>query len=357
MQLELDQRNVVVTGGSRGIGLAIAQAFREEGASCLVCGRNPDDLKAAAETAHCSTVVADVTTAEGVAGLSRSAQTNFGGAPDILVCNVGSGRSVPPGEETIDEWHRVFEVNLFSAARVIEAFAPTMAELTEMSLDEHDRLLQVNPRAEVPVLVDGGFTVIDSTDIVYYLEDRFPTPAVFPAEPKLRAKARRWQRVADTLLDAIIHDVSIWSWPTHERPDEPPEGLLQAGRGDLHKVLTLLENSLGATGFVCGDLSIADFALFPHISALKPIGIVLEEATHPRLLRWNRKMRSQEPVRRDLDYVKRSAFEKFGSAQSPYESQTIVWRSDRIEWLLAHGFHEWLLGEIQAERAVVPRPV
>ena len=38
-----------------------------------------------------------------------------------------------------------------------------------LALNEHDRLVAVNPRAEVPVLVDRGFTVTDSTDIVYYL--------------------------------------------------------------------------------------------------------------------------------------------------------------------------------------------
>ena len=38
-----------------------------------------------------------------------------------------------------------------------------------LALDEHDSLVEVNPRAEVPVLVDRGFTVTDSTDIVYYL--------------------------------------------------------------------------------------------------------------------------------------------------------------------------------------------
>ncbi len=102
--------------------------------------------------------------------------------------------------------------------------------LGALARSEHDRLVEVNPRAEVPVLVDRGFTFTDSTDIVYYLEDCFPTPTVFPGEPKLRAKARRWQRLADTLLDAIIHDVSIWTWPTHKRPDTVPDGLLQAGR-------------------------------------------------------------------------------------------------------------------------------
>jgi len=83
---------------------------------------------------------------------------------------------------------------------------------------------------EVPVRVDRDFAVTDSTDVVDHLADCCPTPTAFPGEPKLRAQARRWQRLADTRLDAISHDVSIWTWPSHERPDTAPDGLLQAGR-------------------------------------------------------------------------------------------------------------------------------
>jgi glutathione S-transferase len=229
--------------------------------------------------------------------------------------------------------------------------------IDSLAVSEHDRLAEVNPRAEVPVLVDGAVTLIDSADIVAYLDDQFPSPAVFPAGPELRAKARRWQRIADTVLDAIIHDISIWTWPTHQRSDEPPEGLLEAGRRDLHEILAEIEDSLDASGFVCGDLSIADLSLFPHVSSLKPLGIVLDESTCPKLLRWNREMRLQPAVREDLDHVKRSAVEKFASGRSPYESEKIVWRGDRIEWLLAHGFEDWLLSEIAGGRAIVPRCV
>jgi hypothetical protein len=66
-------------------------------------------------------------------------------------------------------------------------------------------------------------------------------------------------------------------------------------------------------------------------------------------------MRLQAVVQDDLDYVKRSAAEKFGSGPSPYEGERIVWRGDRIEWLLAHGFQDWLLSEMEGGRAVVPR--
>jgi glutathione S-transferase len=226
-----------------------------------------------------------------------------------------------------------------------------------LALHEHDRLADVNPRAEVPVLVDGTVTVTDSADILSYLEDRFPKPAVFPASPALRAKTRRWQRLADRVLDAIIHDISIWTWPTHNRSDQPPKGLLEEGRRDLHRVLIDLENSIQGSGFVCDQLSIADFSLFPHVSSLKPLGVLLEEATHPRLLRWNRQMRMQATVQEDIEYVKRSAIEKFASGHSPYESEKIVWRGDRIEWILAHGFRDWLVSELSTGRAVIPHSV
>jgi hypothetical protein len=160
--------------------------------------------------------------------------------------------------------------------------------------------------------------------------------------------------LADTVMDAIIHDVSIWSWPTHHRSDRPPKGLIEAGRRGLNEILADLEDSIDSSGFVCDQLSIADFSLFPHVSSLKPLAILLEEATYPKLRSWNRQMRMQAAVQEDLEYVKRSATEKFGSGRSPYESEKIVWRGDRIEWLLAHGFQDWFVSELSHRRAVVP---
>lgn len=222
-----------------------------------------------------------------------------------------------------------------------------------LALAEHARLRAVNRRAEVPVLVDGQVTVVDSADICAYLEDRFPTPALMPSSPATRAIARRWQRVADTVLDAIIHDVSLWTWPTHHRSDAPPAGLVEAGQGDLEIVLAELDRALGSNDFLCGAPSVADLALFPHVSSLKVLGIPM--ASFPNVLRWNASLRTLPCVRSDLDYVRRSAIEKFAPSASPYEAEKIVWRGDRIEWLLAHGFRDWLWAELVSGRAVVPR--
>lgn len=224
-----------------------------------------------------------------------------------------------------------------------------------LALAEHARLCDVNRRAEVPVLVDGDVRVVDSADIVAYLEDRFPAPALLPTSAPMRAKARRWQRLADSVLDAIVHDVSLWTWPTHHRADLPPPGLVEAGQRDVEIVLRDLDAALGASDFVCETPSVADLALFPHVSSLKVLGIPMEAFANVR--RWNARMRALPCVRADLDHVKRCAVEKFAPGASPYEAEKIVWRGDRIEWLLAHGFAQWFWSELEAGRAIVPRAV
>lgn len=221
-----------------------------------------------------------------------------------------------------------------------------------LALPNLDRLRAVNRRAEVPVLVDDAVTVVNSADIVAYLEHRYPTPPVLPSDPAVRVDARAWERLADGVFDAIVHDVSIWTWPTHRRDDRPPAGLQEAGARDLGVILDRLEASLGDEAFVCGELSIADLALFPHVSSLKPLGIPLDG--HPRVAGWNRRMRELPIVRQDLEYVRRAAREKFVDGPSPYEAEQIVWRGDRLEWLLQSGFADWWYAEYRAGRAVVP---
>lgn len=223
-----------------------------------------------------------------------------------------------------------------------------------LALAEHRSLSGVNARAEVPVLVDDDVTVVDSADIVAYLEDRYPRPAMFPASPALRVRARRWQRVADTVFDSIIHDISLWMWPTHQRPDQPPPGLIEAGQRDLTLALEELEKALDLVPFVCGELSVADFALFPHVSAMKALGLAPAPPQFPRIVAWERAMRAQPVIRENLAHVRSTAIEKFSTGPSPYEGTKVVWRGDRLEWLLCNGFHDWWRAELAAGRVVIP---
>lgn len=128
MKLELNDRVALVTGASRGIGLAIATTLAAEGAKVALAARSADALNAAraAVGERSSIHVADVTDPAAAAGLVQDVEKQWGRL-DILVCNVGSGASVPPGKETAAEWSRVMDLNLFATTNMIEAARPLMA--------------------------------------------------------------------------------------------------------------------------------------------------------------------------------------------------------------------------------------
>ncbi len=121
MQLNLGEKVALVTGSSKGIGWAIAQSLHAEGCRIVLNGRNKENLKAATSKLDESIgVEGDVTKPLEAQRIVAEVIKTFGRL-DILVCNVGSGRSVPPGKENADEWQRVFALNLWSTTNIVEA--------------------------------------------------------------------------------------------------------------------------------------------------------------------------------------------------------------------------------------------
>lgn len=230
---------------------------------------------------------------------------------------------------------------------------------------QRERLLSINPRGEVPAIVDNAFCVIGSADIVAYLEDRYPEPPVMPRDPQARADARAWQRLADTTCDAILHDISIWTWPMLNRQDAPPAGLIEAGHADIAKILAKMETSLAGREFLCGEFSIADLALFTHVSGLKFLGVEFGRESHPCVFSWFTRLRTLPPIQKDLENLKAFLTQDFGksvptkdesqkSKRHPYEERKIVWRGDRLEWLFLKGYQDWWLEELKAGRVSIP---
>lgn len=128
MELELSGKAVLITGSSRGIGRAIAGVLHAEGCRVALNARNSGDLAAATVALPGAVAIAgDVTKPEEAKRIVAQA-TDALGRIDILVCNVGSGRSVMPGAETHEEWQRVFALNLWSATNVIEAARDALIE-------------------------------------------------------------------------------------------------------------------------------------------------------------------------------------------------------------------------------------
>jgi gluconate 5-dehydrogenase len=116
----LDGRRALVTGASRGLGRAMAQALAEAGADLVLVGRDAETLRqAGAELAllnrHVDIVVADLTTPDDTERLCRTVLAEHGPI-DVLVNNVGGRReNVPLQEQSAEDWQRLLDLNLTSA--------------------------------------------------------------------------------------------------------------------------------------------------------------------------------------------------------------------------------------------------
>ncbi len=215
----------------------------------------------------------------------------------------------------------------------------------------HDTLAAVNGRVEVPALDHDGLVVVNSSDIVAYLERMFPERPVYPTKPEDWVRARAWERCADSTIDPILIDISYWTWA--KRDDSMPAGMREAAHRDLDRIYAALERELDGRTYVCGELSIADLALFPHMVSVRPLGVGIDEARFPRLTAWLAHMRALPLCRADVTRAKQY-LEGMLADRADAERSKIFWRGDRIEWVLARGFHDWFVQEIRADRVLWP---
>src|SRR5690606_24442905 len=129
MNLELSDRVAIVTGSSRGLGLAAARALHTEGARVVLCARGRDALDASAAALGggepVRAVVADVSTPEGAQRVVADAMDAFGRV-DILVNNVGKagGRGIAATSDA--EWQSAFDQTLVPAIRMSRLVVPHM---------------------------------------------------------------------------------------------------------------------------------------------------------------------------------------------------------------------------------------
>lgn len=136
--------------------------------------------------------------------------------------------------------------------------------------------IHVNPRAEVPAIVDGDFTLYDSTIICEYLEERHPNPPLYPRDARQRAKCRLLEDLADTQLDAAVYALSVVEYG---RGESHPEMHAATGR-DLQRLYDELTAALGEEHFFCGEFSIADISIIPHLMVAMFLGFPADATRH-----------------------------------------------------------------------------
>lgn len=131
MDLQLQGKVAVITGGSVGIGLAVAEGLAKEGVNLALCARDADRLsKVAAEISQKFSVKVigvktDVAVAADIDNLRQKVEQEFGGV-DILINNAGTGSEETIMNATDEKWQHYWDLHVMAAVRLARAFVPSM---------------------------------------------------------------------------------------------------------------------------------------------------------------------------------------------------------------------------------------
>jgi glutathione S-transferase len=195
---------------------------------------------------------------------------------------------------------------------------------------------KISPRTEVPALVDGDLAIFDSAIILGYLEDKYPSPALMPADPAERARARMIEMVCDTQFEAVtwgMTEVLVFK----RAEGDFGKTILAAAAADLETLKGWLSEQLGeAPWFNGASFGAADIAVFPfvNIASLYKQG----PAEGSPLAAWFDVMRARPSVQQTLAEAKEAiaGFKQMGGEIMSGERKR-QFRDHRLEFLIRAG--------------------
>ena len=167
-------------------------------------------------------------------------------------------------------------------------------EMKTLYQPKHPEVLRINPKRQVPVLVDpgagGDLEIFDSTQIFEYVETVKPEPALWPADPRARARARLLEHKSDEVyFPPIVRLMGL-----QDRPDDP--AAIEA-RTVAARFYDEMEGMLRDRTWLAGDYSYADIAFYMAALFGERMGAPLTDA-HPQLKALRDRMSARPAVAR-----------------------------------------------------------
>lgn len=212
-----------------------------------------------------------------------------------------------------------------------------------------------NPRAEVPVLIDGEARVFESTVIMEYVEERWPDPPLLPREPAARAFARMTEDVCDTQYEAVNWGFGEVLWfrrATGELADR-----LRAQAAEQTRALQdWLAERLGGADWFGGDrFGWADAAAAPMVNRSVHYG--LGPPAGGPLARWHARIKERPSVAETFAEFEGAAA-RMAAAAETYKTggRRREYRDHRLEWMVKSGGIEVVLAGLRDDNIRFPWP-
>lgn len=161
-------------------------------------------------------------------------------------------------------------------------------EMKTLYQPKNPEVLRINPKRQVPVLIDGDLEIFDSTQIFEYIETLKPEPALWPAEPKARARARLLEHKSDEVyFPPIVRLMGLQA-----QPDDPAAIEARAAAAAFYDEM---ERTLETHDWLAGIYSYADIAFYMAALFGDRMGAPMAD-THPRLIAWRDRMSARPAV-------------------------------------------------------------
>ena len=153
--------------------------------------------------------------------------------------------------------------------------------------------LKLNPYGKVPVLTDDDTVLYESCIINEYLDEKYPTPPLMPADPAKKAKARILIDYGLTHLDGPYQKLRMETMKDEKGQNKE---VIAAAQGELRRLLQRLENEIGDQPYLVGNFSLVDAALVPRFTRLEGFG-VLPDKSLPKLGSYLERMKERPAIK------------------------------------------------------------
>jgi glutathione S-transferase len=204
---------------------------------------------------------------------------------------------------------------------------------------------EASPRNEVPTLIDGEARIFDSTIILEYLEDKYPSPPLLPRDPAARAEARMIEDVCDTLYEAVNWGLSEVRWFKRAEGEQAEKMKATAAR-QTAELQTWLAGKLGDRPWFNGEsFGWADLSVAPYLNRSFFYGLGTPPGSS--LARWRDRLIERPSVAATFKEFETAASGMANAAERLASGQIRrEYRDHRLEWMMKSGGQQVVLDGI-----------